>query len=214
MARENERTFAHTQRMRYLRLIASTDHPSCGITKVVRHIVCLSAVFSSILALGPGCGGAPAKIPPPAQTVTVTTPTDASREDATAVSGTPAAKNGARDEEEPPRGEPKEQVRLGALTITGPRSIELVQERLRGEMLHVRSCHERALAAGRSPKGWLRIRLVVSKRGVVTTAARVAASSLSDQALTKCVLAIFNRAQFPAAVGPDSEIVYPIYFTP
>jgi hypothetical protein len=172
-----------------------------------------------------GCGSRPAATAAPQETVTVTTPRDRTP---TLTSVSPHAGAAPATPEEidqffahPEQGDaavtttttaasPREPVRLGAVSVTGSRTVELVQARLKDEMVQVKRCAE--LDRLHRPRGILRVELTVNASGRVTSVKKTDPSSVRDERVTACVLGVFAHAKFPKAVGTDADITYPVYF--
>ncbi len=168
------------------------------------------------------CGGATASATPPPETITVAPPaepptTPARMEppqwmDASAsaipeltlaspTSSMPAPDAGARPT-----------LRIGAVTVTGARTADLVQKALLGATPEMSRCHEAASDAGPRPAGIVRIRLVVAASGQIVSIAEV--GSRADRGFVMCVLDAARRVKFTRAVGGNVEVNFPVQFGP
>ncbi len=170
-----------------------------------------------------GCArGRPATPSPPPETVTVASPPEreptlvAPAEPPLAPSAdTPDAVFGAAlpstfESERAPR----PPVRVGAVTVTGPRSDELTQRELLTRVPGLMRCYDAALA--RSPKsgGSMRVRLVVLGTGAVKSALVVQKQGSLDPQLADCAQRELARTTFPRAVPAQVEVAFPVVFSP
>ncbi|MBL8607750.1 MAG: AgmX/PglI C-terminal domain-containing protein [Myxococcales bacterium] len=156
-------------------------------------------------------------VPPPAETVTVAPPAAApaaaepveppgDSPDALFSAALPSNFEGERTSRPP--------VRVGALTLTGPRSAELTQHEILARLGALRKCHEAAQAKTPHAGGSMRVRLVVLGSGAVKTAQIVQKQASLDWSLADCALRELARITFPRAVPGTVEVAFPVYFAP
>jgi hypothetical protein len=101
----------------------------------------------------------------------------------------------------------------GDQAVSGRLPPEHVRGIVRAGYARMRSCYEAGLLRNPELEGRLSIRFVIGRSGRVREA-RIQETSLSDSAVTKCVLGVFSALEFMAPDPGEVTVVYPIHFAP
>lgn len=189
----------------------------------MKAIVKQYAWVLALLVVGCARGRPATPPPPPPETVTVASPPE--REPTLVAPPEPPALAPSADTPDAVFGAalpatfeseraPRPPVRVGAVTVTGPRSAELTQRELLARVPGLMRCYDAALA--RSPKsgGSMRVRLVVLGTGAVKSAQVVQKQGSLDPQLADCAQRELARTTFPRAVPAQVEVAFPVVFSP
>jgi hypothetical protein len=169
------------------------------------------------------CGGAAASGPPPPETITVAPPPEPPAAPAQAElphwidASAPAAPELAAASpaaSAPPAEDAglRPALRIGAVTVTGARTADLVQKALLGATPEMSRCHEAASSGGARPAGVVRVKLVVAGSGQIVSATEV--GGRGEKSFVRCVLDAARRVRFTRAVGGNVEVNFPVQFGP
>jgi hypothetical protein len=172
-----------------------------------------------------GCGPAARPAPPP-ETVTVASPIQ--RADARRIEAAPAPAPASESEGDRPDAlfsaalpgsfesdrAARAPVRIGAISVTGPRSAELSQQEILSRIPNLRACYENALVRAPRTGGSLRVKMVVIATGGVRSVQVVQKQASLDSQVADCTVRELTRMVFPKAVGGNVEIVFPVFFAP
>lgn len=123
-----------------------------------------------------------------------------------------------------PPGEPEESderpspsssnnVRMGALTVSGRLSSDVVQRIIRQNMGRFRMCYDRARARAPQLQGSVTLRFVIGRDGSVTNVSD-GGSDLNESSLLTCVKTAYSGLSFPQPAGGIVTVVSPLSFRP
>jgi len=105
------------------------------------------------------------------------------------------------------------QVRMGATSVSGRISPEVIQRIVRQNFGRFRLCYESALGSNPSLQGRVAVRFLISRTGSVTSVGD-GGSELPDPNVVSCVVRAFYGLQFPEPEGGTVTVVFPIMFSP
>lgn len=105
------------------------------------------------------------------------------------------------------------QVRMGALTVSGPLPPEVVQRIVRQNFGRFRLCYDSGLRNNPSLGGRVSVRFLIGRNGEITQVAN-AGSTVPDESVVACVQRAFHGISFPQPEGATVSVVYPIMFSP
>jgi hypothetical protein len=91
---------------------------------------------------------------------------------------------------------------------------ELIQATVRSNFPAIRACYETALQQAPDLTGRVEVRFHIQHDGSVTGAQSTDQSTIADQAMIQCVVAVIQGATFPETEGGVVDVVYPIMFSP
>ncbi len=106
------------------------------------------------------------------------------------------------------------EIRMGALTVNGRLSNDVIQRVIKMNLSRFRFCYEQGLARRPSLAGSVSTKLVIARDGSVISAAQDSATSMADVAVTRCVVHGFECLSFPAIEGGGLvTVVAPLAFS-
>jgi hypothetical protein len=126
---------------------------------------------------------------------------------------TPKPKSTEADSGDDPPKAKKARIRLGALSVGGPLSNEIVEKVVRDGEPAFRRCYERGLATNPNLQGRVSARFVIGRDGSVYNTMN-GGSDLPDSGVVSCVLLAYGRLRFPKPDKTIATVVSPVMFTP
>lgn len=109
--------------------------------------------------------------------------------------------------------DPPGTTRIGAVTVSGGHSPEVVERVVRRHLGRLRHCHVQALKKDPRAEGRIAVELVIGAEGTVISA-RSASSDLRDRDMVECVVRAFSNMTFPPPEsGSTSTSRVPLLFT-
>jgi hypothetical protein len=104
-------------------------------------------------------------------------------------------------------------VRLGALTVSGRLSTDVVQRIIRQNLGRFRMCYDQARARAPKLEGRVTLRFVIGRDGSVTNVSD-GGSDVNDASFVVCVKAAYSGLSFPQPEGGIVTVVSPLLFRP
>ena len=106
----------------------------------------------------------------------------------------------------------------GVPSVMGALPTHVIQDHVYRNLLDFRACYEEGLRRNPTLAGSISTRFAIhplpfDEHGEVRNAENVA-SSITDEAVVKCVTQVFARMSFPEPDGDAVTIIYPLVFTP
>lgn len=108
---------------------------------------------------------------------------------------------------------PAATVRMGATSVSGALSPEIIRRIVRQSFGRLRRCYELGLSRDPSLSGRVVVRFVIASDGRVL-GAQAAGGDLRDSAVTACVAAAIAALTFPQPEGGIVTVSYPFMFSP
>jgi len=96
-------------------------------------------------------------------------------------------------------------------SASGRLAPEVIQRVVRSNYARVRECYEAGLARRPELTGQLQIRFVIDREGIVQNPT-LESSTLPDDQVNQCVVAVFSSLKFPKPEGGIVSVVYPLKF--
>lgn len=104
-------------------------------------------------------------------------------------------------------------VRMGALTVSGRLSTDVVQRIIRQNLGRFRMCYDQARARTPQLQGSVTLRFVIGRDGSVTNVSN-GGSDLNEASLLACVKTAYSGLSFPQPAGGIVTVVSPLLFRP
>jgi hypothetical protein len=105
-------------------------------------------------------------------------------------------------------------VRQGVTTVNGRLAPEVVQRVIRRSFGRFRACYEKGLSSNPNLAGKVVTKFVIDPKGNVSSAARDAATTITDATVVSCVTSTFSSLSFPEPEGGIVVVTYPMIFAP
>jgi outer membrane biosynthesis protein TonB len=104
-------------------------------------------------------------------------------------------------------------VKMGALTVAGRLSTDVVQRIIRQNLGRFRMCYDAARARAPQLEGRVSLRFVIGRDGSVTNVSD-GGSDVNDPSLVACVKSAYSGLSFPQPEGGIVTVVSPLLFRP
>jgi hypothetical protein len=104
-------------------------------------------------------------------------------------------------------------VRLGALTVSGRLSTDVVQRIIRQNLGRFRMCYDQARAGAPQLEGRVTLRFVIGRDGSVANVSD-GGSDVNHASLVACVKSAYSGLSFPQPEGGIVTVVSPLFFRP
>jgi hypothetical protein len=97
-------------------------------------------------------------------------------------------------------------VRLGKAKREGPLDEDIIRRNVRAHINEVRACYVEGLARNAALAGTISIRFKIVPTGKVKSASTVD-TTLADPAVSKCIVTVFERSEFPKSSNERATLV-------